>query len=186
MQSDHPVHTLTIGKSSASIAVRVRCHLLPARKDCSMNTPLCDPLVQVQCYGSAVTVRVCCPYLTEAEAPGLDRELAAVLRGRERPVVTLDLAAVRFLGSMAVGRFVTLNRSIRAARGRLILVNVAPHLRRVFAVCRLDRLFDAASEGPSMDAIRALAYRKWEEAGRPARDGVEFWHMAETEILLGS
>lgn len=32
------------------------------------------------------------------------------------------------------------------------------------------------------DAIRRLAYRKWEEAGRPATDGREFWLEAEREL----
>ena len=33
------------------------------------------------------------------------------------------------------------------------------------------------------DEIRALAYRKWNEAGCPIGDGVEFWLSAEREIL---
>ncbi len=33
------------------------------------------------------------------------------------------------------------------------------------------------------DEIRPLAYRKWEEAGCPATDGVQFWLAAEMEIL---
>jgi hypothetical protein len=32
------------------------------------------------------------------------------------------------------------------------------------------------------DEIRPLAYRKWEEAGCPGGDGVEFWLAAEAEI----
>jgi hypothetical protein len=35
------------------------------------------------------------------------------------------------------------------------------------------------------DEIRPLAYQKWEEAGCPASDGVEFWLAAEAEILHG-
>ena len=33
------------------------------------------------------------------------------------------------------------------------------------------------------DQIRPLAYLKWQEAGCPIGDGVEFWLAAETEIL---
>ena len=33
--------------------------------------------------------------------------------------------------------------------------------------------------------IRQLAYRKWQQAGCPISDGVEFWLAAETEILRG-
>jgi hypothetical protein len=34
----------------------------------------------------------------------------------------------------------------------------------------------------SEDDIRQLAYRKWEEAGRPDGDGTEFWLQAEREL----
>lgn len=32
------------------------------------------------------------------------------------------------------------------------------------------------------EAIRELAYRKWEASGRTASDGIEFWLEAEREI----
>jgi Protein of unknown function (DUF2934) len=32
------------------------------------------------------------------------------------------------------------------------------------------------------DAIRDLAYRKWEEAGCPTGDGMAFWLAAEQEL----
>jgi hypothetical protein len=35
----------------------------------------------------------------------------------------------------------------------------------------------------SVEAIRLLAYRKWEAAGRPAGDGINFWLEAERELL---
>jgi hypothetical protein len=43
-----------------------------------------------------------------------------------------------------------------------------------------EQLMDVASSAD--DEIRPLAYRKWQEAGCPASDGVEFWLTAETEI----
>ena len=33
--------------------------------------------------------------------------------------------------------------------------------------------------GGHEEEIRPLAYRKWEEAGRPPDDGVQFWLAAE-------
>jgi hypothetical protein len=33
------------------------------------------------------------------------------------------------------------------------------------------------------ERLRDLAYRKWEEAGRPPGDGKGFWHEAERELL---
>jgi hypothetical protein len=34
-------------------------------------------------------------------------------------------------------------------------------------------------------AVRLLAYRKWEAAGRPGGDGVPFWLEAERELADG-
>ena len=79
--------------------------------------------------------------LTEADAEALDREFAtlAVTAGRN---LTLDLAAVDFLTSTALTRFVRLDRALKTRGGRLTLVNVRPAVREVFAVTGLDRLLD--------------------------------------------
>jgi len=37
----------------------------------------------------------------------------------------------------------------------------------------------------SADAIRLCAYRKWERAGKPAGDGVQFWLEAEQDLRQG-
>lgn len=34
-----------------------------------------------------------------------------------------------------------------------------------------------------IEQIRTLAYHKWEEAGRPDGDGLEFWVLAEKEVV---
>jgi hypothetical protein len=41
---------------------------------------------------------------------------------------------------------------------------------------------DAAS---AEDSVRISAYLKWEAAGRPQGDGVNFWLEAERELLAG-
>lgn len=40
----------------------------------------------------------------------------------------------------------------------------------------------SSNGGPSRSAIEELAYQKWEKAGRPEGDGVNFWLEAEKEI----
>ena len=37
----------------------------------------------------------------------------------------------------------------------------------------------------SADDVRFRAYRKWEDAGKPAGDGVRFWLEAEQEFAQG-
>ena len=41
------------------------------------------------------------------------------------------------------------------------------------------------SSRASEDEIQQLAYKKWQHAGCPVSDGIEFWLSAETEILRG-
>jgi hypothetical protein len=52
----------------------------------------------------------------------------------------------------------------------------------VFAAARPAAAPPAPAGHPPDDQIRLLAYRKWEAAGRPPGDGVEFWCAAEREL----
>lgn len=38
-------------------------------------------------------------------------------------------------------------------------------------------------ESEKEQIIRELAYHKWEEAGKPESDGIEFWLAAQEEVL---
>jgi hypothetical protein len=40
-------------------------------------------------------------------------------------------------------------------------------------------------EKVSADDIRLCAYRKWESAGKPPGDGIQFWLTAEQELVKG-
>jgi hypothetical protein len=50
----------------------------------------------------------------------------------------------------------------------------------------MNNAFVAAPRAPRQQAseeeIRLCAYRKWESAGRPPGDGVQFWLEAEAEL----
>jgi hypothetical protein len=35
----------------------------------------------------------------------------------------------------------------------------------------------------STESIRLCAYRKWERAGKPSGDGIQFWLEAEQELM---
>ena len=41
------------------------------------------------------------------------------------------------------------------------------------------------SQVASAEAIRLCAYRKWEGAGKPSGDGIQFWLEAEQELMKG-
>ncbi len=42
-----------------------------------------------------------------------------------------------------------------------------------------------ACAAPSEEAIRVGAYYRWDAAGRPGGDGIQFWLQAEQELLTG-
>jgi hypothetical protein len=42
---------------------------------------------------------------------------------------------------------------------------------------------NASPKQPSEDEIRLCAYHKWEKAGKPPGDGVQFWLEAEQESI---
>jgi len=37
----------------------------------------------------------------------------------------------------------------------------------------------------SVEDIRLCAYRKWESAGKPTGNGIQFWLQAERELVQG-
>ena len=58
--------------------------------------------------------------------------------------------------------------------------HAAEHAGRAEHACAIHGAEHTAEHCP--DAIRTLAYHKWEAAGMPASDGVEFWLAAEAEL----
>jgi anti-anti-sigma factor len=95
-----------------------------------------------------------CPVLRGPETARIARQLLRVLETQRRPTLVLDLAGVEYLTAAALGRLVVLHLRARAEGTRLVLANVSPLPHEVFAVTRLDALFEVrrageGTEGPS-------------------------------------
>jgi anti-sigma B factor antagonist len=60
--------------------------------------------------------------------------------GRDR--LLLDFSAVDFLSSAALGKLITLDKKMKAHGGVLKLSNIRPEIYEVFAITKLNRLFD--------------------------------------------
>ena len=117
-------------------------------------TPISPPtLLRVTEEHGRTTARFAdCKSLNEDNAEAVARELGALVTGRDRPLLTLDLGQIDFLTSVVLGKFVALNGKVRATGGRLDLVNLTPTVRQVFAVTRLDRVLNI---GVKTDALSA-------------------------------
>lgn len=90
--------------------------------------------------------------LTGENIEEVGRRLAGLVAGRDRPHLWLDLSTVDFLTSAVLARFISLNGKVRAAGGRLTLTAPRPDVRRVFAVTKLDRVFDIRDGAESLPA----------------------------------
>jgi anti-sigma B factor antagonist len=92
--------------------------------------------------------------LGEANLQAIAGELIAVADGLARRRLTLDLGAVRYLTSTALGKFVALHKQMRERGGRLLLVNLNDPVYELFQVTQLHRVLDISpiSDGPCSPA----------------------------------
>jgi anti-anti-sigma factor len=67
----------------------------------------------------------------------------------------LDLSAIQYFASSALGKLVTLTRKARAAEARLVLCNVTPAVERILQVTRLADLMIAYNN--ESEAVRSFA-----------------------------
>lgn len=69
-------------------------------------------------------------------------ELFALLDQDNRKQLLLSFANVEFLSSAALNKLIVLDRKVKAAGGKLTLSNLRPEIQEVFAITRLNQLFD--------------------------------------------
>jgi len=62
-------------------------------------------------------------------------------------------------------------------------VSVRPATELTSADGSAEGLTVASNQAVSQDDIRAMAYLKWEAAGKPEGDGIPCWLEAERELL---
>jgi len=55
--------------------------------------------------------------------------------------LVIDFREVELMPSPSLGKLVRLNKTVEAARGRLVLRNLSPNLVNVFQITGLDRVF---------------------------------------------
>ena len=105
-------------------------------------------------------------------------ELLAILKQTEKPNVLLDFRAVRFLSSAALGMLIRAYKRCDEARVRLKLCNLAPSIREVFKITRLDKTFEihATPKTRSMPSRTTGGT----PAGRPASIPDDAWGLSRT------
>ena len=79
--------------------------------------------------------------LDESNIQEMGRELFELVE-QKRTKVLLNFVNVEFLSSAALGKLITLDKKLKAAKGQLKLSNIRPEIYEVFAITRLNKLFD--------------------------------------------
>jgi anti-sigma B factor antagonist len=92
--------------------------------------------------------------LDESHIHDLGQELFALVEQEQRLKILLNFANVEFLSSAALGKLITLNKKRKAAGADLKLSNIRPEIYEVFAITKLNKLFDI--EEDEADALAAF------------------------------
>jgi anti-sigma B factor antagonist len=83
--------------------------------------------------------------------------LHALIEAREGVKLLLDFSGVRFVTSNMLGKLVHLKKKAVATHGQVKLCCLAPYLRTVFEVSRLDRLLEIyGDEQAALDAFQGV------------------------------
>jgi anti-sigma B factor antagonist len=76
----------------------------------------------------------------------LGQELFQLVEVENRKKLVLNFASVDFLSSAALGKLITLDKKVKAHAGKLKLCNIRREIYEVFAITKLNRLFDIKSD----------------------------------------
>lgn len=99
--------------------------------------------IEVNEVGDVAVVRfVDRKILDEAAIGELGEELFALVENEKRSAVLLNFSDVEFLSSAALGKLITLDKKVKAAGGKLKFSNIRPQIYEVFAITKLNNLFD--------------------------------------------
>ena len=93
--------------------------------------------------------------LEEAGIQELGSELFALVELDNRKSILLNFTGVEFLSSAALGKLITLDRKVKAHKGRLKMSNIRPEIFEVFQITKLNKVFDIRKDEP--EAISAFS-----------------------------
>lgn len=92
--------------------------------------------------------------LDEASIQELGSELFQLVEQENRGKLVLNFSKVDFLSSAALGKLITLDKKVKARSGKLKLSNIRPEIYEVFAITKLNKLFDIKDD--EADALAAF------------------------------
>lgn len=80
--------------------------------------------------------------LDEGNIQIIGNQLFALTEEDHRQKIVLDFSNVEYLSSAALGKLITMDKKVKAAKGKLRLCAIRPDIYEVFAITKLNKLFD--------------------------------------------
>jgi anti-sigma B factor antagonist len=80
--------------------------------------------------------------LDEGNIEQIGNQLFGLVDQGGRRKILLNFANVEYLSSAALGKLITMEKKVKATSGKLRLSNIRPEIYEVFAITRLNKLFD--------------------------------------------
>jgi anti-sigma B factor antagonist len=92
--------------------------------------------------------------LVEENIRVLGEQLLNLVNESDTKKLLLNFGNVEYMSSAVLGMLVTLNKQVKAAGGKLVLFNIDPQIREVFAITNLEKLF--VIRGDEQAALQAF------------------------------
>ena len=80
--------------------------------------------------------------LDETNIQLIGNELFALVEVDGRQKIIVDFCNVEYFSSAAFGKLITLDKKVKAAKGKLRLCSIRPDIYEVFAITKLNKVFD--------------------------------------------
>ncbi len=80
--------------------------------------------------------------LDEGNIQIIGNQLFALIEEDKRQKIVLDFSNVEYLSSAALGKLITMDKKVKAAKGKLRLCAIRADIYEVFAITKLNKLFD--------------------------------------------
>ena len=92
--------------------------------------------------------------LDELNIQELGQEMFQLVEEDNKTRLVLNFQHVEFLSSAALGKLITLDKKVKAHGGKMKLSNIRPEIYEVFAITKLNKLFDIKDD--EADALAAF------------------------------
>ncbi len=92
--------------------------------------------------------------LDETNIQNIGNQLFALVDEDGRKKIVLDFSVVEYLSSAALGKLITMDKKVKAAKAKLRLCSIRPEIYEVFEITRLNKIFDIkATQEDALEGI---------------------------------